>query len=296
MYPTINDTITINYNASLGNGALSGTTEVYMHTGVLTDESVNETDWLHKKSTWGEADSTVLMENMGNNLHQIKFHIKSFYQLLSTEKTKALCFVFRNIDGTIAGRNVDGSDFYIHIFSSNIFAQFTLPVQFPLCPSINSQLQIKVTSTKTAMLNLFHEGELIAQAYDSVLNVTLPVTNYGKHWFWFVAQKDGQTIVDSVYYFVLYPPLMQAPPLGTKDGINYINDSTVILQFFAPNKGFAYLICDLNNWELDSAYQMNKSTDGNRFWIKLTGLTPQKEYRFQYFVDNSINIADPYSD
>jgi len=296
LYPTINDTITINYNASLGNGALSGTTEVYMHTGVLTDESVNETDWLHKKSTWGEADSTVLMENMGNNLHQIKFHIKSFYQLLSTEKTKALCFVFRNIDGTIAGRNVDGSDFYIHIFSSNIFAQFTLPVQFPLCPSINSQLQIKVTSTKTAMLNLFHEGELIAQAYDSVLNVTLPVTNYGKHWFWFVAQKDGQTIVDSVYYFVLYPPLMQAPPLGTKDGINYINDSTVILQFFAPNKGFAYLICDLNNWELDSAYQMNKSTDGNRFWIKLTGLTPQKEYRFQYFVDNSINIADPYSD
>ncbi|PIP54366.1 MAG: hypothetical protein COX07_05725, partial [Bacteroidetes bacterium CG23_combo_of_CG06-09_8_20_14_all_32_9] len=200
LYPTVNDTITIIYDASLGNGALLGITDVYMHTGVLTNESVNETDWLHKPTIWGEADSTVLMEDIGNNRHRIKFHIKSFYQILSTEKTKELCFVFRNIDGTIAGRNADGSDFFIDVFASDIFARFTLPVQFPLCPSINSHLQIKVTSTKTAMLNLFHEGNLIAQVYDSVLNTTLPVTNYGKHWFWFVAQKDGQTIIDSLYY------------------------------------------------------------------------------------------------
>jgi len=280
----------------MGNGALTGVNDVYMHTGVLSDESVNEKDWVHKISTWGEADSMFLMENLGNNLHRKKFYIKSFYKLYSSEKTKALCFVFRNSDGTVVGRNADGSDFYIPIYSSNLFARFTLPIQFPLSPSINAQLPVQVTSKKIAMINLFHDGNLIAQAYDSVLNTTLMVTSYGKHWFWFVAQRDGQTVVDSMYYFVQYPPIVQDAPIGTKDGINYINDSTVILQLFAPNKHFCYLISDLNNWQLDSAYQMKKTTDGNRYWIKLTGLIPQKEYRFQYFVDNEIKIPDPYSD
>jgi len=296
LYPTVYDTITIIYDASLGNGALTGVTDIYMHTGVLTDESVNQTDWLHKPAQWGEADSTVLMENIGNNKHRMKFHIKSFYQLLSTEKTKELCFVFRNADGTLAGRNADGSDFFIDIYTPNIFARFTSPVQFPLSLSINSQLPVRVTSTQTAMINLFHDGSLVAQASDSILISTLPVTGYGKHWFWFTAQKGGQTIVDSIYYLVQYPQVIQDAPSGTKDGINYVNDSTVILQLFAPNKGFAYLIWDISDWQLDPDYQMKKTTDGNTFWIELTGLIPQKEYRFQYFIDNSINIADPYSD
>ncbi|NTW33554.1 MAG: T9SS type A sorting domain-containing protein, partial [Bacteroidetes bacterium] len=67
-------------------------------------------------------------------------------------------------------------------------------------------------------------------------------------------------------------------------------------QLFAPNKNFVYLIWDNSNWELAPEYQLNKTIDGNRYWISLTGLTPMKEYRFQYFVDNDINIADPYSD
>jgi 1,4-alpha-glucan branching enzyme len=41
---------------------------------------------------------------------------------------------------------------------------------------------------------------------------------------------------------------------------------------------------------------MNKTTDGNFHWITLTGLEPQKEYGFQYFVDGNVRIADPYTE
>lgn len=36
--------------------------------------------------------------------------------------------------------------------------------------------------------------------------------------------------------------------------------------------------------------------DGEYFWITLSGLTKGEEYAFQYLVDGSIYIADPYTD
>ncbi len=41
-------------------------------------------------------------------------------------------------------------------------------------------------------------------------------------------------------------------------------------------------------------YQMKK--DNDFFWIQLSGLVKNKEYGFQYLIDGSINIADPYSE
>ncbi|NTW33835.1 MAG: hypothetical protein HGB12_14655, partial [Bacteroidetes bacterium] len=261
LYPKVNDTITIIYNASLGNAALAGVSNVYMHTGVITDESVNLSDWIHKPAIWNEADSTVLMEDLGNNLHRAKFHIKSFYHLNTNENTKELCFVFRNADGTIAGRNSDNSDFFINVYQSGVFARFTSPLEFPLCPNINSTFPVKVFCTENAMINLFHEGNLISQIYDSVITTNITASQYGKHKFWFTAENENQTISDTLYYLVRQAPNIQDAPEGTKDGINYINDSTVVLQLFAPNKNFVYLIWDNSNWELAPEYQLNKTID-----------------------------------
>jgi len=296
MYPTVNDTLTIIYNAALGNGQLAGVNDVYMHTGVISDESVNLSDWQHKPAQWGEADSNVLMQNLGGNIHKAKFHIKSFFHLYSAEVTNLICFVFRNADGTLAGKNADGSDFYICVYPLSVFARFTSPLQFPLCPNINSNIPVQVRSKYTSSITLYHDGALVSNATDSILNAGITASQYGKHRFWFTAVYNGQTITDSMYYLVRQGPTVQNPPAGIRDGINYINDTTVTLQLFAPNKSFAYLIWDKSNWELDPDYQMNKTTDGNRYWITLTGLIPMKEYRFQYLVDNDVNIADPYSD
>ena len=47
-YPTQNDSITVYFNASLGNGALQGQSQIYMHTGLITDVSAYSGDWLFK--------------------------------------------------------------------------------------------------------------------------------------------------------------------------------------------------------------------------------------------------------
>jgi glycosidase len=79
-------------------------------------------------------------------------------------------------------------------------------------------------------------------------------------------------------------------------GINYISDTEVILALNAPGKKLVQVIGDFNNWEKSAEYQMNRTPDGEIFWLKISNLIPKKEYIFQYLIDGLIRIGDPYAD
>ncbi|MEI9909453.1 MAG: hypothetical protein WDO71_07185 [Bacteroidota bacterium] len=51
-----------------------------------------------------------------------------------------------------------------------------------------------------------------------------------------------------------------------------------------------------SNWLEQSQYVMNKTPDGNYWWLKITGLTAGTEYAFQYLVDGNLKIAEPYAE
>ena len=54
-FPVENSPVTIYFNAAFGNGGLFNYTgEVYAHTGVITNLSVNLTDWKYVKTEWGK--------------------------------------------------------------------------------------------------------------------------------------------------------------------------------------------------------------------------------------------------
>ena len=99
-------------------------------------------------------------------------------------------------------------------------------------------------------------------------------------------------------------PVTKSRPEGISNGIYYDeNDPTkVTLCTYAASKtasaGRVFLLGDMTDWKLSADYQLYK--DGNYFWITLTGLTPNKEYRFQYAVERSDGvhkyICDLYSE
>ena len=72
VFPAADDTITLIYDASQGNGELEGASPIYAHTGVITSESSGPSDWKNVQGNWGTADQKVLMEDLGDNLHQIR--------------------------------------------------------------------------------------------------------------------------------------------------------------------------------------------------------------------------------
>ena len=87
-------------------------------------------------------------------------------------------------------------------------------------------------------------------------------------------------------------PLADLPPYP--DGITRISGDSLAFVLLAPCKQNVYLIGDFNEWDTSKAYKMTPK--GERFWIKIGGLSPSREYVCQYIVDCDIHIADPFAE
>lgn len=84
-------------------------------------------------------------------------------------------------------------------------------------------------------------------------------------------------------------------PAGAKDGVAFINGGTsAIVTLYAPGKTSVALIGDFNNWQVSANYQMKNTADGNTWWVQIDGLNPNTEYAYQFLVNGSLKVADPY--
>ena len=114
------DSISIRYSADQGNAALKGMNTVYGHFGLLTDQSTDSSDWKFTVGQWGQDDPQVRMNALGNEQFEIDYTISSFHGISGQQQVNALAMVFRNSEGTVVGKNADGSDF-IHYGSDGSF-------------------------------------------------------------------------------------------------------------------------------------------------------------------------------
>lgn len=291
--------VTIIFDASKGNKALIGQSIVYAHTGVITNLSSSPTAWRHVQGNWGTDDSKVKMTKIGNDLFAITYtSINLFYNVPSSETVLKLAFVFRNQSGSIVGREADGSDIFIEVSDGSFQSRIETSNAQVLLTS--EEFNIKAISSQKASLKLFRNGTLIQTlADDSVLNFNVPANTLpaGKFTYIFEAFKNGNFYRDTIYMVYRTSPSIAQAPLGTKDGINYINDSTVILQLHAPFKEFIYVVGDFNDWEMNPDFYMKKSPSGQKFWLQINNLVKGRDYRFQYYIDKEqIKIADPYAE
>jgi glycosidase len=88
-------------------------------------------------------------------------------------------------------------------------------------------------------------------------------------------------------------PTAELPP-GAKDGVAFINSGkSAIVTLFAPGKNSVALIGDFNDWKPTSSV-MKKTPDGNTWWVQIDNLDPDIEYAYQFLVNGSLKVADPY--
>lgn len=297
------DSITVLFDASQGSrGLFNYTGDVYAHTGVITNLSVNGGDWKYVKTEWGVNTPETKLERVSSNIYKIviKPSVRTFYGVPSNEQIKQVAFVFRSgvqVNGNwLEGKTATGGDIFLPLYSVGLSVAFVAPDKFPYFTAVNDTIKIKAVSSHSTNLSLYVDNSLVSSTSDSTLNYNYIVPAIGKKWIKAVATGFSGTKSDSFYYVVNAPVITAGLPAGTLDGINYISNTSVVLSLYAPQKQFVYLIGDFNNWEVDPAYMMKRTPDSVRYWIQVDNLIAQKEYIFQYFVDGSIRIADPYTE
>jgi hypothetical protein len=297
-FPTQNDVITIIYDASEGNQELMGVVPVFAHTGVISNYSSSDTDWQHVVGDWGTNDSDVLMDPQGNNIHTIEIQPSTFYALNGDEVVTHLAFVFRNQSGSLVGRNADGSDIFIPLYQAGFNANIVSPAFNNSIINPNEDVNFVCEASSPATLTLTVNGIEVANELNATtLNYTFSESIAGEYEVLYTADNGIETIEETIILLIVPEVNIAASPLGTIDGINYINTTAVRLQFFAPDKDYLFVIGDFNNWTYDLDYMMNRTPDGNTWWIDITGLTPGQEYRFQYYIgEDNMRVAEIYAD
>lgn len=295
-FPTVNDVITVQYDATQGNGGLVGVSPVYTHTGVVTQSGL-PSSWSYVQGNWGQADTNVLMTDLGNNIHELIIDIDQYYGFPTGTNVAKLAFVFRNFNGSLEGKTATMGDIFYPIYPVNggFQAAIIKPYSDQLV-NLYDTITFNGQANSLATLELYDNGILIADTVNSnSLDKSVSINNPGDHELIFVANDGNTTIYDTINYVVIPSLNLSNPPSNLVDGINYIDDSTVTLKFFAPEKNTVNLIGDHNNWMVNSNSFMNLSTDSLYWWKTISNLIPGQKYTYQYLVDGIIKIADPLS-
>ncbi|MEO8110285.1 MAG: alpha-amylase family glycosyl hydrolase [Ginsengibacter sp.] len=308
--------VVITMDATKGNHGLlnyTPTTDVYVHTGVITNKSTSSTNWLHVKfnQNFNQPNPALLATYLGNNKWQftIPGGIRNYYGLTDpTEVIQKIAILFRNGNGTLKQANADGSDMYIPVYTVSLSTRLTVPLMQPtyipvpemITKNVGDNIAITGVANIPSTLKLYFNGTVIKTA----LNATTISANssivVGGNQTIVLEANDGTTIkTDTIKFFVSGGVTVAPLPAGVRDGINYnSNNTSATLVLYAPGKTRIGVIGELagSNWSEQSQYEMSNTPDGNYWWITINGLTPGTEYAFQYLVDGTIKIAEPYTE
>lgn len=300
LFPTQDDAITIYYNTTSGNGALAGfTPPLFAHTGVITNLSTSNSDWRHVQGNWGTSDGNVLLTYVSPNLYSFTIpNLSTYYGLQAGETVSRLMFVFRNTSGSTVGRNADGSDIYLELYPSGFNAAIIQPGLTSQVVTANTEVAVQCASNQNATITLTVNGQQVAQQTNTQsLNYTFSSAESGQFDLEMTADNGTEVRTETTRIIVAPTPEPVNPPAGSRDGITIAADGRVTFQLYAPGKDYVFLIGDFNDWQLDINYLMNRNVAGDTYWMELTGLNPNTEYRFQYYIDDiGMRIADPYSE
>lgn len=301
-------TINITCNAKFGNKGLmeyAPVSDVFIHIGAITNLSTGSSDWKYAPFTWATTNALANASNLASNewTFTISGGLRSFFKITNpNEKIIKIAVLFRSGNGSKALRNENGSDMYIPVYDNGLYARIdeplTNPTYIPSLITVNKNIGDNLTvvgnASQSANLIITHNGiALKTETNSSTISANTTINKVGTQKFLFEATTGSSISKDSISFFVSGPANISALPTGIVDGINYEQgDTSVILVLYAPGKSGISVVGEFNNWTETTEEQMNKTPDGNRFWLRLKGLKAGQEYAYQYIIDGGLRVAD----
>ncbi len=300
--PTADEPVTLTYDATKGTAGLVGADKVYIHTGVILSGPTGEA-WTNVVGNYGQDDGIGEMTQVPGepNLWEFTYpSIREYYTVDDNTPIFRLGMVFRNANGSAEGKSDSGGDIYVDIDPGN-FVRIVEPAAdeaFVLsgenvritaeASDVASNLEMSINGTSVATEA---NANSISYSFPATTSETLVVTVTG------TVSGEAVSTEKEITVVVRQPNVVAALPSGAKEGINYSGDPTqVLLVLTAPGKDFVYAVGDFSNWTVQDEFQMNQTPDGEQFWTIIEGLTPSQEYIYQYWVDGTIKIGDPFAD
>ena len=283
--------ITVILNTA-GTAADGFTGELYAHTGVLTTNSTTTGDWKYVLSEWGDNIPECKLEPQGDNIwhYTIKGGVHAWYGVPESEQVTHIAFVFRSADSTIEVKD-NGSDIFVEMAVEGLSVKIISPAHGSIL-QVGDECVVQVQQQAATNVKLFKNDVAVAETGSATLSYTYAPTEPEDVVFKAVATDGVDTVEHSVSIAVLGETESAPRPITAENGVT-INGDEATFCLYAPGKKSVVLLADFNEYAPSNESMMKR--DGDYFWITVSGLEQGVEYGYQYLVDGTIKIGDPYA-
>lgn len=298
--------IVITYHADQGNRGLADlptSDAVYAHTGLITGESLSDSDWKNAP-TWGDNSAKYKMTRTATNTYTLTIpSIDSYYGVAATVDVKKLCFVFRNTNSSREGKTESGGDIYATVYADGVFDMelvtstsavvFTSPTSVECTANTTMDADIKIT-LKTPNANTVVANKTNTSTLSTVISIADPGTTE------VIAEAtyNGKTLTRTYSAYLASGTTARNYPGGVpKMGPVDNGDGTVTFCLGAPGKQSVFIIGSWNDYKVvDSQNMYYQDYQGNRyFWTTISGIENGKNYPYYFIVDGEKTVGDPYA-
>lgn len=278
-------------------GLLGKKDDVYLWSGAGQTETGNAFEFTPANQTNFNAPfEPGKMTALGNDRWQIKLVPRTYYRVPANTPIRRLGLVIKSGDG-----KAQSEDFFVRIYDAKLTVSLARPTAKLLFVETNTNVPVRANVSAKSTLTLRVDGVVAASATNADSLVTNVPTGSATNTLRKVvvtAQTASEVASDSFLLYVKPTPLVANVPAGLRDGINYspTDPTSATLVLFAPLKQYVNVISEQNDWTPVPSSLMNRTPDGNRYWLEIKGLTAGQELAFQYLIDGQVATGDPYSD
>jgi glycosidase len=309
-FPTADAEVTLIFDLnqskdSRAKGLLGKQDDVYLWSGAGSTATGNAFEFQPAgQSNFNAPFTPGKMTSLGNNKWQIKLVPRTYFGVPAGTPIRRLGLLLKSGDG-----KAQTEDLFITVYDNRLNLVRLKPTEKSFYVDANSAIPLQaVSSASTTRFTLLLDNQIIIDSTiirpqgPDTLNYSITASGpVGTQQSVVLRAQSGQESVADTFFFTVAPqPTIAELPAGLKDGINYTatnrNDiGHVAFVLYAPKKKFVYLLGEFNNWQINPTYLMNRTPDGSRYWLELSDL-PSGETAFQYLVDGTIPVGDPYAE
>ena len=299
-FPSAEGQITLTFNLddakdSRKNGLLNKTSGLYIWAWGGSDINNKVSEFgPDGQTSFSSAYAPGSLTHVAGNTWSISLTPNQYLTIPSGKTLRWMGILVKNADGS-----AQTEDFVVDLFEQNqLWVQFKKPVSEQFFVAPNEIIPVQASASKRSELTISVDGKMIISKVDTLISaeINAGLSDNKRHTVEVTAILEGQSAKDSFSYIVAPTPRVANLPAGVKNGINYTSATSVTLVLYAPDKKFIYVLGEFNNWQEDAGFIMNRTPDGDTYWLEINNLVAQQEYPFQYFVDGEIAVGDPYSE
>jgi len=305
---------------------------LYVHTGLTTTEHrwghvFNPNPG--GEGPWGTAHEDLRMERMPESYgtHVWRFiipNLREFYGVTNPdEHIHNIMLVIRNAAGNLEFPPGYGNDIALEVFQTSFNVRMLAPANNQLFLETDI-ITFTAESSEQADLAIYINGIRHASVTNDTTISFSGNFAIGSYTATLVGQLGGFTQTDEIFFAVRGQTQEMPLPesiggVDVLDGVIYHDCGTAVtFVISAPFISHIFVIGDFNDWRLMPEFQMKRHSNApwpedlvinmachywyrdhqgprDRFWLTVTGLTPGKEYVFQYIVNDNIVVTDPFA-